>query len=896
MENENVPSVENAQPSSSRADVEFGGLKIGSSGIFNRYKPIEEVAKDLVRDMAYRGYYREKVTGRRKRNYSVEGLIMSDEQLLVGALSIAPALSTIFMELSKIKDDKELYAVLNQSAVEPEEGQKSGRKDDLTLLDVIKNSIMMLLAECYNKEGDKTTIVFEASPFYNENDVGGADSDNVKWAKSTEVFLVKNKDKVFTNHVCEVGGYLDTASWVFLLTQLARNFLDRVINLGNGENGQATDSTLLSLLTNETEWVAPLNFPEDLKQYVKNTADVRTMLNELYMASLRFACRCIVHDKNDKSRYTGWMFTKSASGEIPDYDPDLYMSYAASTMYLGLYNEYAQPIVEDPGRPLLKGKNVLSELRLLEHFMAVAEQRNGYTDACIASGITNKDYFTCFMHDTRNIRRLQEYVDRLWELVEKSENANELMNAGLANPSARRPINEIYEEIKQFLSYLDERALLKTTAKDISNIEFLFCAINGKKPLTRGKEDATYGAYENTPIYTILKEATVASARYFWEGEGDRSFRKNMALGPCYSDGTPATADSYARAGHSNVLFNNLLAIGLIVNSAYDLEILKQSADDYNDMLQSFQIAVQDTQRRYNLMSRDNTVYKVNSYLLEFSEQVDPESSKIAAKLRRVNITACYLLPILFKTNAIIEDYLINYPQSEMVRSFKTIIANRKKKPLKDGELDYYWVWDKEGYNAISNYYYVDALLSFYRYYEQYEKPFLMGEDAEREKTMIEERYRAEMAALREREAALRERERQEIEEQVIAPLLKEIKKFHGYQASFSEFIVGGLAKSLNNSFSLQSERWESDKTLGTLPEERFVQFVKARKEPGLTDLLAWFAKLQLTTGRLFADDSNLGPSMGRRDLTIEELEAALRLLDKMLKDNSQDKSKDNNE
>ena len=285
-------------------------------------------------------------------------------------------------------------------------------------------------------------------------------------------------------------------------------------------------------------------------------------------------------------------------------------------------------------------------------------------------------------------------------------------------------------------------------------------------------------------------------------------------------------------------------------NSAYDLEIYKRSEDDYNDMLQAFQIAAQDTQRRYNLMSRNHTVYKVNSFMLEFSEQIDGETGKIASKLRRVNITGCYLLPILFKTNGIIEDYLIQYPQSEMVKSFKTIIANRKRKFTKDGKTDYYWVWDKEGYNAISNYYYVDALITFYRYYEKYEMPFMMTpseiEEAKNNYlTLSEEKDKNFKVLIQQTEASIRK----ELEDEQIRPLREELNRFKGWQSSFCDFLVGGIAQSLNKAFSLVPEKWIKDETnTRDKPIERFVSFVNEGGDPNLSSLIAWFVKLQLTT------------------------------------------------
>lgn len=839
MENEQVTNIvteETAQTDGFNAkDTEFGGLKIadavdsiGATGsIFNKYLDKSILAKSMVSDMARCGYYREKGKGRN----AIEGLKMSDEQPQVGALSIGPALSTLFAELNQIKDDEAFRLVLNEK---PLTDIKIGNIKDLTVFNIIQNSIMQLLAECYYNRHTATNtdpyvlpdeidaeIIFEATPFYKESDDAG--SDNVKWKKTTEKFDVKT-DTGYETHTCRVGGYLDTASWVFVVAKLARSFLHRAIRAGLLDYESTEGWKETSELENIT-----------------STAGVLKVLNDLYLSSLRFACRCIVYNKEN---YVGWTFTYPGISK-PEFAPDLYLSYAASTMYLSLYNEYAKPI--DDTASSLKGKNVLDELRLLEQYLDKAKKDEGnlFGKICKEYDISDKktDYFNYFASETRDIGKLQNFVEELWERIVKPIN------------STSDELSDMHTEIVDFLGYLDKQQRLNAFGM-LNSIEFLYRAVNGNQSLLKGIEDTTRNAtYQSTPVFTILKEASLKAAEHFWGQNEDDRFKKNMALGPCYADGKLAAFDSYDRAGHSNVLFNNLFAIGLIVNSAYDAEILKTNANEYEDMLQAFQIAVQDTQRRYNLMCRSNTEYKVNSYMLEFAEKVDDDSAKIASKLRRVNITGCYLLPILFKTNGIIEDYLVQYPQKEMVKSFKTIIANRKKK----GDNDFYWVWDKEGYNAISNYYYVDALISFYGYYEKYEAPFIKKEKDELDKAIEENRLSLETdRILLKQEYEVQEQILREEKDTQIDGLNTIIKRYEGWQKSICDFIVGGIAKSLNESLlsSLGNTKadWIGNKELGETPSARFVNYYINKKNmeknvaPDFSALLFWFARLQLTS------------------------------------------------
>lgn len=155
-------------------------------------------------------------------------------------------------------------------------------------------------------------------------------------------------------------------------------------------------------------------------------------------------------------------------------------------------------------------------------------------------------------------------------------------------------------------------------------------------------------------------------------------------------------------------------------------------------MLNTFQLSIQNTQRCYNEIESDGMLYKIDSYILDFSEKTDKDNSDLAKQLRKVNMAVVPLMPLMLKNNNLMSEYVVRYPQKQMTDSLKDIIRNKRRVGEKS-----YWVWDKDGYNAITNYYYIDALISFYRYYEKFEEPFIDTEETnkirESEKLAIKE-------------------------------------------------------------------------------------------------------------------------------------------------------------
>lgn len=611
---------------------EFDGLAVDTGikdSIFKRFERKSVMAGRWIKDLVKNGY-RTNENKRNKRAAAEEGLFMSDEMPDIGVLSIAPALSALLYELSLLKnsDNKE-------DGGESFESVLSANKSEV--FKVVNSSVCKLLAECYPNgvHGNYKKVLLSSMPFYDYS----TDDDYSGWAGN---------------------GYLDSASWVFLVAAQIEEFLERISDTFKKQSWDLKyfKSSETGNITMETESLS--------------VEEVKKAVREIYLSCIKVTCDCII--KNQDGKTLGWSFRKMEEGA----EPSLYFSYIASTVYLGLFKRFDG------------GDETIKELRKYEEKLS----KNA---------------------DTRKFRFYE----------------------GIADSAARERTYAWLERngFEDFSSYLKKYS---NDNSKYQELDLLYNVINNGQPLTyKINERDKYGAF------TVLKNSSVELAKTLWEeGFGNAKtktpFKENMAKGPCFEDGTLVDMDVVRKSGHSNAFFNNLFVIGIILNSAYDVELIKTNPSDYEKMLNTFQLSIQNTQRCYNEIESDGMLYKIDSYILDFSEKTDKDNSDLAKQLRKVNMAVVPLMPLMLKNNNLMSEYVVRYPQKQMTDSLKDIIRNKRRVGEKS-----YWVWDKDGYNAITNYYYIDALISFYRYYEKFEEPFIDTEETnkirESEKLAIKE-------------------------------------------------------------------------------------------------------------------------------------------------------------
>jgi len=195
------------------------------------------------------------------------------------------------------------------------------------------------------------------------------------------------------------------------------------------------------------------------------------------------------------------------------------------------------------------------------------------------------------------------------------------------------------------------------------------------------------------------------------------------------------SVEDIMRSTTSDALFNTLMALSISVNFGIDLDYQDASRKKYgNDSLYNanfdrMNFALQNVQKCLKILQSRNKEHIVDQYILSFNENIPQSLQNQANILRNLRIPALSLNPTLIKTYNSISEYLIRYPQKQAVTYLESIMENRS--PVKSGKSK--WIWDKNGYNLNSTYWYIEALRGFYVYYDRYERKYAINETARRD-------------------------------------------------------------------------------------------------------------------------------------------------------------------
>jgi len=132
----------------------------------------------------------------------------------------------------------------------------------------------------------------------------------------------------------------------------------------------------------------------------------------------------------------------------------------------------------------------------------------------------------------------------------------------------------------------------------------------------------------------------------------------------------------------------------------------------------------------------------VDQFLVGFNEAFTVHREKVK-ELRKLRMRVFTLMPLLIRTNNVISEYLIKYPQANMKKYLAYILENRYEEKNK-----FKWIWENDGFFSCSNYYYISALGEFYNYYETYESKYI-GNYTENEtnRASIQREYLKELEA-----------------------------------------------------------------------------------------------------------------------------------------------------
>lgn len=168
----------------------------------------------------------------------------------------------------------------------------------------------------------------------------------------------------------------------------------------------------------------------------------------------------------------------------------------------------------------------------------------------------------------------------------------------------------------------------------------------------------------------------------------------------------------------NNCVIDTLFILAIFINAGIDedYEAAEQKEYFYNQI----QYALTNIRKIYYILKQNSKEDSIDSYRLSstlFSDKYPKKYNELIQRFRNEceNVAVYDLIPLLCNTYAIISDYLIQYPQKEMVENLDLIMD---KRALGDK-----WYWDKKKFNINNNLYYIVALENFYEYYENYELP-----------------------------------------------------------------------------------------------------------------------------------------------------------------------------
>lgn len=209
--------------------------------------------------------------------------------------------------------------------------------------------------------------------------------------------------------------------------------------------------------------------------------------------------------------------------------------------------------------------------------------------------------------------------------------------------------------------------------------------------------------------------------------------------------------DTIRHSQSSDVLFNMVFIVNTIISSGLNDSIdekIQSAKDDAerekyqkerNDMFELIQLAMQRTSRFYNELKAAGKDYIVDQYYAVFNE--DYVYHKVLAKeLRKRRIRMMSLLPVIISTITLLGEYLVKYPQIDMIKYLDSLMNDR----IVDERGKFMWLWEKDCYYTTSTFYYTSSLGGFYRYYEAYEERFsrIDTENNEYKARIRDEQYR----------------------------------------------------------------------------------------------------------------------------------------------------------
>lgn len=267
-----------------------------------------------------------------------------------------------------------------------------------------------------------------------------------------------------------------------------------------------------------------------------------------------------------------------------------------------------------------------------------------------------------------------------------------------------------YHATNAFISLYNEFRIQFENARGNDVSEYNKDVYNAKEKFHQKRNKEFFESKEE--LFYTFKSQTASAGRYF-----ETMIRKNQVnLFTDYvrNDFKKVSFEQIIDSQKTYYVMDTLFVLAILINAGID--------EDYESVgLQSYfyelvQSSLTNIKKVYNELKRVGREDSINTYNPQFSENYPSSQQKIVQDLRKKcsNFSVFEFVPLLCNTYKIIFDFLIQYPQRDMIDNLVLIMENKAEDA---------WYWNNDGFNVISNLYYVFALENFYIYFDEYERP-----------------------------------------------------------------------------------------------------------------------------------------------------------------------------
>ena len=229
---------------------------------------------------------------------------------------------------------------------------------------------------------------------------------------------------------------------------------------------------------------------------------------------------------------------------------------------------------------------------------------------------------------------------------------------------------------------------------------------------------------KNWECINSLRLRVASSGRYIENLLSDKGI--DIAIDFVRNDFSGISFAGVLNSQRENAVINTLFILAIYLNAGIDedYEFMSQYhklKKDKNWLYNQLQFSISNIKKIYSVLKIERKQAAIDSFDLQaalMSEEYPSRQDDLVEQLRMgcKNVSVYNLIPLLCNTYKIVFDYIINYPQLEMISNLELIEENLSNK---EGE----WLWgDADGFNINNNLYYVVAVENFYEYYTKYEE------------------------------------------------------------------------------------------------------------------------------------------------------------------------------